>query len=388
MQSRCFSSARKVPQAVPSLRAQRAESDDAGTPRFEDVFRDRVALLSAVLDDSPEPVVVVDRGGRLRFANAACESLFGVAPAVLIGRRADEFALRHEPAERHPDPGESPCVLRGCVELRHPDGDPRWASYAARALSAPGVGVMGAVGFLHDDTERRRDDLRRSRVRDELEQTIRAVSHDLRSPLVSVLGFSRLLRDDFGGALGERGTHYLDRIVAAGRTMESLIRELLDFARIGHAGEHRAWVDPREVLQQLRGELKPRLDHLCVELAVPEDAPLLRCDRTRLYQLFSNLIGNALDHMGPCESPCIEVGIREDGEWHRISVRDNGRGIEPSERERIFEMFQTIPRDGSRKGTGIGLAIVKKIAELHGGCVWVESAPDAGATFHVRLPRR
>ena len=373
---------------MPSLRAQRAESDDARVPRFEDVFSDRVALLSAVLDGSPEPVVVVDLGGRVRFASAACQSLFGVAPAEMIGKRAQDFALRHEPLERSRDEGDSHSVLRGSVELRHPDGNPRWASYSARALSAPGVGVIGAVGFLRDETERRRDDQHRSRVRDELEQTIRAVSHDLRSPLVSVLGFSRLLRDDFGSMLGERGTHYLDRIVAAGRTMESLIRELLDFARIGHAGEHRTSVDPREVLQQLRGELKPRLDQLGVELAVPEDAPLLHCDRTRLYQLFSNLIGNALDHMGPCEHPCIEVEICEDGEWHRVSVRDNGRGIELSERERIFEMFQTIAREGSRKGTGIGLAIVKKISELHGGSVWVESAPDAGATFHVRLPRR
>jgi len=368
------------------LVAQRAEPDDASALRFDEAFPDPVALFSALLESAPEAVVVVDRSGRIRYANAACESLFGVAPAALIGRSAGEFAVRHEPDARCAEAGEATGVLRGSLELRHPDG-PRWASYAARPLSTEGARGIGAVAFLRDETQRRYDDLHRSRVHDELEQTIRAVSHDLRSPLVSVLGFSRLLRDDFGSVLGERGTHYLDRIVAAGRTMESLIRELLDFARIGHAGETRGWVDPCEVLQQLRGELKPRLDHMGVELAVPEDAPLLLCDRTRLYQLFSNLIGNALDHMGPCDNPCIEVEIREDGEWHQISVRDNGRGIDPGERERIFEMFRTIPRDGSRKGTGIGLSIVKKIAELHGGCVWVESAPDAGATFHVRLPR-
>ena len=119
---------------------------------------------------------------------------------------------------------------------------------------------VGAVAYLRDETERRRDELRLSRQNDELEQTVRALAHDLRSPLVSVLGFSRLLREDFGAALGERGTHFLDRITEAGRTMESLIRDLLDFARIGHAGERRVLVDPREVLLQLRGELKPRLE--------------------------------------------------------------------------------------------------------------------------------
>src|SRR5690606_25069618 len=126
-----------------------------------------------------------------------------------------------------------------------------------------------------------------SRRHDELEQTIRAVAHDLRSPLVSVLGFSRLLREDFGAVLGERGTHYLDRITEAGRTMETLIRELLDFARIGH-GEQRVLIDPRQVLEQLKGELKPRLDALGATLELPAEPPLLLCDRTRLYQLFSN----------------------------------------------------------------------------------------------------
>jgi signal transduction histidine kinase len=245
----------------------------------------------------------------------------------------------------------------------------------------------GAVAYLRDETERRHNELRLSRQNDELEQTVRALAHDLRSPLVSVLGFSRLLREEFGVPLGERGTHFLERITEAGRTMESLIRDLLDFARIGHAGERRDLVDPREVLLQLRGELKPRLEQLDVELALPEDPPLLCCDRTRLYQLFSNLVGNALDHMGPCEKPEVRVEVRETSEWHQIVVRDNGRGVALSDRERIFEMFHSVAHPGGRKGTGIGLAIVKKIAERHGGRAFVESTPGEGAAFHVLLPR-
>ena len=367
--------------------SHRAGSDETIASPFEEAFRDRLTLLSAALDGSPEPVLVVDRGGCLRYANAACEVLLGVGPVGLVGHQASEFALRYEPVESDTRPNVGPCVLRGLVELRHADGDTRWASYAASPLSPLGARGVGAVVFLRDETERRRDDLHRTRKHDELEQTIRAVSHDLRSPLVAVLGFSRLLRDDFGVALGERGTHYLDRITEAGRTMENLIRELLDFARIGHPGESRTWVDPREVLQQLRGELKPRLDQQGVVLSVPDDAPLLYCNRTRLYQLFSNLIGNALDHMGPCEEPRVEVEVREEGAWHWLSVRDNGRGVDPNQHERIFEMFHTIQREGGRRGTGIGLAIVKKIAELHGGRAWVESGAGAGACFHVALPR-
>ena len=355
----------------------------SGARGLGEAIDDRPSFPSGVFDDLPESVVVTDGAGHVRYANAACESLFGVDPSALIGRQVADFAIRHEVAERRPRVGASPCALRGHVELRYADGDTRWASYSLSPLSDG----SGAIAILHDETERRLDDQQRSRTHDELEQTIRAVSHDLRSPLVSVLGFSRLLRDDFAALLGERGTHYLERIAEAGRTMENLIRELLDFARIGHGGERRSWVDPREVLLQLRGELKPRLDNLEVELHVPDDAPLLLCNRTRLYQLFSNLIGNALDHMGPCDKPEIEVQICEDGAWHRLTVLDNGRGVAPDERDRIFEMFHSIPREGGRKGTGIGLAIVKKIAELHGGRVWVESSARAGAAFHVLLPR-
>lgn len=349
-------------------------------------LRHRLAALAEVFDASPEPVAVVDGAGRLRYANAPCGALFDHPREALVGRPVAECAKQLTGARILPGP-EPGAVLRGCFEL-HPrqGGDPRWVSWSASPLrDEAGVGV-GAVVFLRDDTDRRRDEQQWSRRHDDLEQTIRAVAHDLRSPLVSVLGFSRLLREDFGGLLGERGTHYLDRITEAGRTMEALIRELLDFARIGH-GEQRTLVDPRQVLEQLKRELKPRLDAAGASLDLPAEPPLLHCDRTRLYQVFSNLIGNALDHMGPCDGPQITIEIGESDQWHLLVVRDNGRGIDPAEHRSIFEMFHSVPREGGRKGTGIGLAIVKKIAELHGGRAWVESTPGAGAAFHVALPR-
>jgi signal transduction histidine kinase len=115
---------------------------------------------------------------------------------------------------------------------------------------------------------------------------------------------------------------------------------------------------------------------------------VLLCDRTRLYQVFSNLIGNALDYMGPVSEPEIRIEVFEESGEHRIVVRDNGRGIEPAHRERIFELFQSCgPRADGRRGTGIGLAIVKKIAHSQGGRVWVESHPGHGAAFHLTLPR-
>ena len=226
------------------------------------------------------------------------------------------------------------------------------------------------------------------RRNDELEHCINTLAHDLRSPLVALLGFSRLLRQDYAEALDETGLHFVDRIEQAGRTMEALIHDLLELSRIGQPGEYPALVSPRAVLSQLSAELKPRLDEKRIQLSLPEDPPLVYCDRTRLYQVFSNLIGNAVEHMGDCDDRKITVEIKDEDGMHRITVRDHGRGVDPQHHERIFEPFQSLAaRQEGRGGTGMGLAIVRKIAETRGGRAWVESRPDAGACFHVTLPQ-
>jgi signal transduction histidine kinase len=227
------------------------------------------------------------------------------------------------------------------------------------------------------------------RKNEDLEQCVNTLAHDLRSPLVALLGFSRLLRQDYGARLDDTGLHFVDRIEQAGRTMESLIHDLLELSRIDQPGERRSLVDPRAVLQQLHAELKPRLEAGGVELKLPVHPPLVYCDRTRLYQVFSNLIGNAIEHMGPCDAPCIVVDVVQEADCEHISVRDPGQGIAPEHHERIFKVFQSLGRhNDERRGTGIGLAIVRKIAQTHGGRAWVDSRPGQGSTFHVTLPRR
>ncbi len=147
-------------------------------------------------------------------------------------------------------------------------------------------------------------------------------------------------------------------------------------------------VDPRIIVLQIELEMKERLDAIGVRIELPDHPPLIYCDRTRLYQVFSNLIGNAIDHMGPCDDSVISVDVWDDADGHQISVSDHGRGIDESDHEKIFEVFQSLrPRAGGRRGSGIGLAIVKKVAETHGGSVWVESARGRGATFRLTFPR-
>lgn len=354
--------------------------------------REAQATLTAArdfLDSSPDAAVIVDPSRFIAYANPAVEQVLGYRPEDVIDRPLALFVHGVEDLERIVDalcPAKP--VRDRDLEVRRQDGTVICVSVSATLLRLGDRKVGGAIAYLRDVTERRRAEQALARKNGELEHYVHAVSHDLRSPLVSLLGFTRLLRQDFGGQLEAKGLHFLERIEQAGRTMEALIRDLLELSRIAPAGGRTALrVSPRTVLVQLVAELKPRLDARGVTLVIPEDPPPLACERTRLYQLFSNLIGNALDHMGDPPRPRIEVDVVERAERHLISVRDNGRGVAPEHHDRIFEVFQSLgPRcDGSR-GTGMGLAIVRKIAESYGGHAWVESEPGRGACFKVSLP--
>jgi PAS domain S-box-containing protein len=350
-------------------------------------FHRRVETLSAILDGVPDGVVVLDRSRFITWANPAMAEITGYAVKDLIDQPLVLFLRSREDIERiastlgpvEPDWKEE-------LEVRRCDGQPMLVSVNARLLSLPDGTELGAVAYVRDVTDRRHIEAELARRAEELQNWVNAVSHDLRSPLVAVLGFARLLAEDYGDRLDEQGLRFLRRIEEAGRTMESLVHDLLEFARIGRSEPKRVHVDPREVLLQLQAEIKPRLEEAQVDLRLPEDPPLLWCDRTQLYQVLSNLVGNALDHAGPTQRPVVEVRVFCEEGRHHLTVRDWGRGIDPANHERIFEIFQThgVPQHG-RRGTGIGLAIVRKIADSHGGRRGWRAAGE-GSTFHVTFP--
>ncbi len=222
----------------------------------------------------------------------------------------------------------------------------------------------------------------------ELESTLRTVAHDLRTPLVSILGFARLLEQDCGDALGERGRHYLRRIQEGGRQMEALLVDLLGFTRSGRPAPVGTHTDVRRVAREIAESLAPQLAERRVDLRIPPRPFAVRCERTALYQVLSNLIGNALRHMGRPPAPRIEVACHRRPGGAEIAVMDNGVGVPPEDRERIFELFERgrPVRDDEKPGTGIGLAIVRRIAEAHGGRARVDERPGGGARFRVYFP--
>ncbi len=358
------------------------------------VARPKPALRSAppaadsLLESLPDAILAVDGYGFVTSANPAAARLLGRPPAELLGLPV--ALLPH-------GVGDLARLLRGLgreeplevdVTLRRRDGAPvRTAAALAPHRQSDGS-IDGSVISLRDVTDQRDGEADLARKNEELEHCVNTLAHDLRSPLVALLGFSRLLRQDYGEHLDDTGMHFVDRIEQSGRTMESLIHDLLELSRIGQPGERRTMVDPRAVLLQIAAEFKPHLDDHGIHLTLPDHPPLVFCDHTRLYQVFSNLIDNAIHHMGECDDPRIRVEIEENPQCHCIRVGDSGRGVDAEDHERIFEVFQSLgPRRDGARGTGIGLAIVRKIAETHGGRAWVESQPDQGAVFHITLPR-
>jgi signal transduction histidine kinase len=218
----------------------------------------------------------------------------------------------------------------------------------------------------------------------ELERFNYTVSHDLKTPLVTIRGFAGLAGGDLAAGRSDAVRKDLGRIVAAADKMHRLLDDLLELSRIGrvvHPPEDVALGGlVREALELLKGQLEPR--GIVVEVA--PDLPVVRADRRRLLEVLQNLIENAAKFSGRQERPRIELGMRQDGDERVFFVRDNGPGIEPRFLERVFGLFEKLDPGG--EGTGVGLALVRRIVEAHGGRVWAESAGlGCGATFCFTL---
>ena len=342
--------------------------------------------VQSTVDCIPEAVVLVDPQGFVTFANGAALALFGreresiegSAAVLLFGTKAESIGRTVDSLIGRQS-GE--CEL----SFLRSDGSQRELLIRANSLEPA---TSGTMLWLRDLGAADREQHALRKANEELEHCVQALAHDLRSPLVALLGFSKLLRQDYRDLLDESGLHFLDRIEQAGVTMESLIHDLLELSRIETPARKPLRVDCRSVLVQLAAEFKPRLEDAGIDLVFPDAPPPVRCDRTRLYQVVSNLIGNAVEHMGQVSRPRIEVEVLEREGAEEIVVSDNGRGIAEESHQAIFEVFRRLGRRSvGSHGAGIGLAIVRKIAEAHDGRVWVESESGKGAAFHVLFPR-
>ena len=225
-----------------------------------------------------------------------------------------------------------------------------------------------------------------ARSNQELEHFAYVASHDLQEPLRKIGSFSELLARKYQGRLDKKADIYIGYIVDGAQRMQILINDLLAFSRVTTKGKEFVLVDCNALLVRVQRDLEFAIKESGARLSVTE-LPTIMADAGQLGQVFQNLIGNALKYRAPGQAPEIAVTVEErDGEW-LFSVRDTGIGIEPQYFARIFQLFQRLHTREEYSGTGIGLALCKKIVERHGGKIWLESAAGKGSTFFFTVPR-
>jgi PAS domain S-box-containing protein len=288
---------------------------------------------------------------------------------------------------------------RAVREFRLKRKDGKYVDTETKSFLVYSEGEPYAVqGIARDITERKESERDRELLlaeleakNKELESFVYSISHDLKTPLVSLQGFSSLLQREFHDQVDEEGKHYMERIQANVAHMDSLISDLLGLSRIGRAVGPMEKIDVGALLKEIQQDLVVELEEAGAELVVNEPLPIVDADPGRIRQVFTNLIDNALKFRSEDRPLRIKVGCKEERGSYRIHVADNGIGIAPLYQEQIFNPFRKL--DPKTEGMGIGLALVKKIMESHDGRVWVESEAaegqeGGGATFYLTLPRR
>lgn len=369
-------------------------------------------VLDSVLRSVGDGVVVADANGKFISWNPAASRIIGQGPAdVTLDQWTETYGVYLAdrvtpcPAEREP----LALAMRGeCVDgeilylkSEHlPKG--RWISVTGRPLTSKTGEIRGGTVVMNDITERMATQTALQKARDELEARIQertfdlarsnqqleqfayVASHDLQQPLRMITSYVQLLAEHLKDRLDADSKEFIGYVVDGTAWMKRLINDLLSYSRIGSHGKPFEPTDCERVFHEAFQMLDAAI-HDSGAKVTHDPLPTVMGDETHLVQLFQNLIENAIKYHGETP-PAVHVGAeRRGGEWI-ISVCDNGIGIDPQYADRIFLVFQRLHGKEQFSGTGIGLAICKKVVEGHGGRIWVESHPGQGSTFYFTMP--
>jgi signal transduction histidine kinase len=354
-------------------------------------FPDLRAHIEAIFDTIRDPLLLLDSELRVVAANRAFYDTYQVEPGGTVGCLLYELGSGqwNNPRLRvllDEVLRESTTVEDFEVELAFEHIGHRIMLLNARTLYNPESQTEMILLAIEDATERIEADRELSLRNEEMEQFTHTVSHDLKSPLVTINGFIGMLEAHLAAGRQEKVPHAIERIRRAADRMSRLIDNLLELSRIGRVRGELVPVDVTELVRQVADTLKPRLARLGCTVEIEAGMPQVRADKDRLADVFENLLTNALKY--GCASPGSKVSVgaeRADREL-RYFVRDEGPGIAQEYQERIFGLFQRLQSD--QEGTGVGLAIVAKVMHVHGGQAWVESEPGKGATFWISFSGR
>jgi PAS domain S-box-containing protein len=378
--------------------------------QYEEALRKSNERTRSILETAIDAIVVMDTAGVVREWNRAAEQMFGFVREQAIGNPLAELIIPTYLRERH---------RLGLVRLLAGEGGPilnqRFETMALRAdgsefpvelavTETKSNGDSMFTGYISDITDRKRAEEEIKQLNAELEQRVQkrtqqlesanreleafsySVSHDLRAPLRHINGFVEILRSSAGNVLDEENRGYLDTIADSARQMGKLIDDLLAFSRMGRTELRFVPVKLDSVISEVKRELRPELDGREVRWDIGA-LPEVNGDPAMLRQAFINLMSNAVKYTRKRPTARIEIKASETPEEHIVLIRDNGVGFDNAYAHKLFGVFQRLHAATDFEGTGIGLAIVRRVVARHGGRVWAEGVVDHGATFYLALPK-
>jgi len=369
---------------VTAQRAARQEADQS------------LAILRCVMETSPSAIFSIDRGHRYTSFNSVHATIMRALYQSEIRAGASILEAMTVAEDRRKAKANLDRALAGEVVIEEAHSgeaarDRRYFEVTHHPIRDAAGAVIGAAVFARDLTARRHAelaleeavaDLRRSNA--DLERFAYAASHDLQEPLRMVASFLQLLERRAGACLDAEGREFLGFAVGGATRMQVLVADLLAFSRAGRGDAPALTVATDLALDQALGNLGVAIQEAGAVVRRATLPPVLGA-HSQVVQVFQNLVSNALKFHGG-KAPVVEVDALDEGALRHFRVRDQGIGIDPQYFDRIFQLFQRLHGQERFEGTGIGLAITKRLVERLGGSIWVESAPGAGATFHFTLP--
>jgi PAS domain S-box-containing protein len=377
---------------------ERNQAEAAQRRAAESALGNREGVFQQLFESMPDPVISINREGAIVRINSQAEQVFGYNREEMLGQPV-EMLIPGRFRDRHvglrggyiAEPKVRPMGAGLDLYGRRKDG----SEFAVEISLSPMETEEGlfAVSVVRDVTAQKEtqqalkelsDELARSNT--DLQQFAFAASHDLQEPLRAVAGCTQILQKRYADKLDARADELINEAVHGATRMQSLVNDLLAFSRVGSRGQPLGRVDAGRSLEDALHNLAVALRESAA-LVTHDPMPEVPADASQLALVFQNLVANAIKFRGE-RRPEIHVGAeRAPGEW-RFFVRDNGVGIEPQYFERIFLIFQRLHTRRESPGTGIGLALCKRIVERHGGRIWLESEAGKGSTFYFTIAER
>ena len=373
----------------------RLEKEVEEHERTEAALRDSEQRLQAILDNTSALIYLKTLDGRYELVNREFSRVLGLPFREIIGKTAGDLFSEEEAGQIQANDAEviRTGELMECEEVTFHEETPSTYISIKFPLRQPDGEMYAIAGISTDITDRKQSEqeiknfaeaLKKSN--EELEQFAYVASHDLQEPLRMVASYVQLLQRRYSEKLDEQANEFIHFAVDGAKRMQTLIQDLLEYSRVSTRGGAFVEVDCEKVLQDTMRNLTKAVEGSGADVSVGTMPRKLVGDATQLAQLFQNLIGNAIKFFDPDRSPKISVtSERVDGCW-RFSVADNGIGIDPKYADRIFVIFKRLNSREHYEGTGIGLAVCKRIVDRHGGRIWFDSEPGKGTTFHFEIP--